>query len=116
MVLNKKWCLFVEEYLVDFNVMQVVICVGYVLKCVVEMGYELFCVFEVVEVIVQVMVEWLKCMEVFVDYVVCCLCEIDEMDVLDIYEDDGSFKFICEWFKVWCQFFFGIEVVELFEG
>lgn len=44
------------------------------------------------------------------------LKEIDDMDVLDILNDDGSLKKIQDWPKVWRQSITGIDMSELFEG
>ncbi|HHM8109527.1 TPA: terminase small subunit [Pseudomonas aeruginosa] len=116
MALNKKRRLFVEEYLVDLNATQAAIRAGYAKKRAAEMGYELLRIPEVAEAIAQAMAERSKRTEVEADYVIRRLREIDEMDVLDIHEDDGSFKPIREWPKVWRQFLSGIEIAELFEG
>jgi len=42
--------------------------------------------------------------------------EIDQMDLLDILQDDGSLKPVREWPKVWRSFISGMDVAELFEG
>ncbi|WP_444917633.1 terminase small subunit [Microbulbifer sp. JMSA003] len=50
------------------------------------------------------------------DYVLNRLVEIDQMDVLDILQDDGSLKPISEWPKVWRQYLAGMDLAELWEG
>ncbi|MCO1336076.1 terminase small subunit [Microbulbifer sp. OS29] len=50
------------------------------------------------------------------DYVLSRLVEIDQMDVLDILNDDGSLKPISEWPKVWRQYLAGMDLAELWEG
>ncbi len=40
-------------------------------------------------------------MRVSADYVLMRLVEIDQMDVIDILNDDGSLKPIREWLKIW---------------
>ncbi|BBM03794.1 terminase small subunit [Microbulbifer sp. GL-2] len=50
------------------------------------------------------------------DYVLNRLVEIDQMDVLDIIEDDGSLKAISEWPKVWRQYLGGMDLAEFWEG
>lgn len=50
------------------------------------------------------------------DYVLNRLVEIDQMDVLDILADDGGFKPIHDWPKVWRQYLSGIDVSEMWEG
>ncbi|MEH5064149.1 terminase small subunit [Enterobacter hormaechei] len=51
--------------------------------------------------ITELMEERNKRMRVSADYVLLRLVEIDQMDVLDILNDDGSLKPIREWPKIW---------------
>lgn len=51
--------------------------------------------------ITELMEERNKRMRVSADYVLMRLVEIDQMDVLDILNDDGSLKPIREWPKIW---------------
>ena len=51
--------------------------------------------------IADLMEERNKRMRVSADYVLMRLVEIDQMDVLDILNDDGSLKPIREWPKIW---------------
>ncbi|ELY7446556.1 terminase small subunit [Escherichia coli] len=51
--------------------------------------------------IAELMGERNKRMRVSADYVLMRLVEIDQMDVLDILNDDGSLKPIREWPKIW---------------
>jgi len=46
-------------------------------------------------------------------YVLNRLHEIDQMDVLDILDDEGTIKPIREWPKIWRQYLSGIDVIEL---
>ncbi|ENY9925727.1 terminase small subunit [Pseudomonas aeruginosa] len=116
MALTKKQRLFVDEYLLDLNATQAAIRAGYSTRRATEIGYQLLQRPEVAQAIQAAMAERSKRTEVEADYVIRRLREIDEMDVLDIHEDDGSFKPIREWPKVWRQFLSGIEIAELFEG
>lgn len=116
MALTKKQRLFVDEYLIDLNATQAAIRAGYSTRRATEIGYQLLQRPEVAQAIQAAMAERSKRTEVEADYVIRRLREIDEMDVLDIHEDDGSFKPIREWPKVWRQFLSGIEIAELFEG
>lgn len=54
--------------------------------------------------------------QVDADYVLQRLIEIDQMDVLDILGNDGSFKQIHQWPKVWRQYISGLDISELWEG
>lgn len=116
MALTKKQRLFVDEYLIDLNATQAAIRAGYSTRRATEIGYQLLQRPEVAQAIQAAMAERSKRTEVEADYVIRRLREIDEMDVLDILEDDGSFRSIREWPKVWRQFLSGIEIAELFEG
>ncbi len=51
--------------------------------------------------IAELMEERNKRMRVSADYVLMRLVEIDQMDVLDILNDDGTLKPIREWPKIW---------------
>lgn len=51
--------------------------------------------------IAELMEERNKRLRVRADYVLLRLVEIDQMDVLDILNDDGSLKPIREWPKIW---------------
>ncbi|MGV3930479.1 terminase small subunit [Citrobacter braakii] len=51
--------------------------------------------------IAELMEERNKRLRVSADYVLLRLVEIDQMDVLDILNDDGSLKPISQWPKIW---------------
>ncbi|KSC63358.1 terminase small subunit [Pseudomonas aeruginosa] len=116
MALTKKQRLFVDEYLIDLNATQAAIRAGYSTRRATEIGYQLLQRPEVAQAIQAAMAERSKRTEVEADYVIRRLREIDEMDVLDILEDDGSFRSSRDWPKAWRQFLSGIEIAELFEG
>lgn len=50
------------------------------------------------------------------DYVLQRLVEIDQMDVADILEEDGSTKPISKWPAVWRQYLSGIDIADMYEG
>ncbi|WP_238330669.1 terminase small subunit [Pseudomonas aeruginosa] len=116
MALTKKQRLFVDEYLIDLNATQAAIRAGYSTRRATEIGYQLLQRPEVAQAIQAAMAERSKRTEVEADYVIRRLREIDEMDVLDILEDDGSFRSIRDWPRAWRQFLSGIEIAELIEG
>lgn len=116
MALTKKQRLFVDEYLIDLNATQASIRAGYSTRRATEIGYQLLQRPEVAQAIQAALAERSKRTEVEADYVIRRLREIDEMDVLDILEDDGSFRSIRDWPRAWRQFLSGIEIAELFEG
>jgi len=57
-----------------------------------------------------------KKFQVDAEYVLRRLVEIDQMDVADILEDDGSFKALSEWPKAWRNFISSIDMADLSEG
>ncbi|MBH9407538.1 terminase small subunit [Pseudomonas aeruginosa] len=116
MALTKKQRLFVDEYLLDLNATQAAIRAGYSTRRATEIGYQLLPRPEVAQAIQAAMAERSKRTEVEADYVIRRLRESDEMDVLDILEDDGSFRSIRDWPRAWRQFLSGIEIAALFEG
>ncbi|PXA52998.1 terminase small subunit [Pseudomonas aeruginosa] len=116
MALTRKQRLFVDEYLLDLNATQAAIRAGYSTRRATEIGYQLLQRPEVAQAIQAALAERSKRTEVEADYVIRRLREIDEMDVLDILEDDGSFRSIRDWPRAWRQFLSGIEIAELFEG
>ena len=97
MALTKKQRLFVDEYPLDLNATQAAIRAGYSTRRATEIGYQLLQRPEVAQAIQAAMAERSKRTEVEADYVIRRLREIDEMDVLDILEDDGSFRSIRDW-------------------
>ena len=50
------------------------------------------------------------------DYVLQRHAEIDQMDFMDIMDDEGHFKKVSQWPKIWRQFLSGIDIAEIWEG
>jgi phage terminase small subunit len=50
------------------------------------------------------------------DYVLHRLAEIDQMDVADILNDDGSVKAVKDWPRVWRTYVSGMDLSEVWEG
>jgi len=114
--LTAKQALFVKEYLVDFNATQAAIRAGYSKKTASAIGHELMGKPHILAAICTEMENRNKRAEIDADYVLRRLVDIDQMDVIDIMEDDGSLKPVREWPKVWRQFIAGMDVAEMFEG
>jgi len=114
--LNDRQALFVKEYLVDLNATQAAIRAGYSKKTAGQQGERLLKNVEIAKAIQQGMAEREKKVAVDAEYVVNKLHEIAEMDVLDIMNDDMSFKPISQWPKVWRQYLSGIDISELITG
>lgn len=114
--LTSKQALFAKEYLIDRNATQAAIRAGYSKKTAAAVGYELMRKPHVFEAVAAEMEKRNERVEVDADYVLRRLVDIDQMDVLDIMEDDGSLKPVRNWPKIWRQFIAGMDMAELFEG
>jgi phage terminase small subunit len=54
--------------------------------------------------------------EINADHVLNRLVKIDEMDLLDILNENGTIKPVSQWPKIWRQYLSGIDVSELYQG
>lgn len=116
MALTPKQQLFCDEYLIDLNATQAAIRAGYSAKTASSIGEQLLRKLEIQSVLQERMKERQERTRVNADYVLKRLAQIDEMDVADILNDDGSLKPVKEWPKVWRQYISGLEVSEMFVG
>ena len=114
--LTPKQEAFCLEYLIDLNAKQAAIRAGYSEDTAAVIGCENLTKPNVSEYISSLQQERVNKTKVDADYVLKRLIEIDQMDVADILESDGSFKFICDWPKAWRQYLSGIDMAEMFEG
>ena len=114
--LNPKQKRFVSEYLIDLNATQAAIRARYSVKTANEQGARLLANVSVADAIQEAMAEREKKTKVSAEYVVNKLHEIAEMDILDIMNDDMSFKPVSQWPKVWRQYLSGIDVSEIIAG
>jgi phage terminase small subunit len=114
--LTDKLKLFVQEYVVDFNGKQAAIRAGYSEKSAASIASENLTKPNVAAAIEAAMQERLARTQVDADYVLRRLVDIDQMDVIDILEEDGSFKHISLWPKIWRQYLAGLDMVEEFSG
>lgn len=64
----------------------------------------------------ELMAERQERLEINADYVLRRLVEIDEMDVADIIQDDGSMKPISQWPKVWRTTISGLDIQTIMAG
>jgi len=108
--------LFCQEYLKDLNITQSAIRAGFSVKSAKQHGSKVFNRPEVKERIEYLFSARTKRVEVDADYVLRRLVEIDQMDVLDIMDDNYSFRPIGEWPLIWRQYVSNIENLEEFEG
>ena len=107
---------FVNEYLIDFNGTQAAIRAGYSENTAQQIASENLSKPLIQQAIHKAMVERQERVGVDADYVLRRLVEIDQMDVLDIMDDDYSFKPIGDWPKIWRQYVSNIENIEEFDG
>ena len=113
--LTPKQEMLCQEYLIDLNATQAAIRAGYSEDTASVIACENLRKPNIESRINELKMERLKRLNVNQDYVLMRLIEIDQLDVLDILNDDGSCKPIKEWPKVWRQFISGIDLSELKE-
>lgn len=114
--LSKKQETFVKEYLVDLNATHAAIRAGYSEKTAKQIGFQNL---RKDHIAIQVSAAMQKRSEetrIDSNYVLHRLTEIDQMDVLDILNNNGSVKSVSEWPKIWRQFISGFDVSEVFTG
>ncbi|WKL53092.1 terminase small subunit [Pseudomonas kielensis] len=116
MALTAKQQLFVIEYLVDLNATQSAIRAGYSKRGAKDQAWQLMQRPEIAAAIKEAMEARNKRAQVDADYVLQRLTEIDQLDVIDILEDDMSFKPLSKWPKPWRQYLAGFDIAEMFEG
>ena len=116
MALTSKQQAFVIEYLVDLNATQAAIRAGYSKRGAKDQAWQLMQRPDVSAAIKAAMQARNKRTQVDADYVLQRLVEIDQLDVLDILEDDMSFKPLSKWPKAWRQYLVGFDIAEMFEG
>lgn len=114
--LTGKRARFVDEYLIDLNGTQAAIRAGYSEKTANEQASRLLTNVSVQAQLQKRMTDREKRTEINADYVLKRLVEIDQLDVLDILQDDMSFKPLSEWPKGWRQYLVGFDIAEMFEG
>ncbi|MBN58740.1 terminase small subunit [Thalassolituus sp. UBA3500] len=107
---------FVRQYLIDMNGTQAAIRAGYSEKTARSQAERLKKIPKIATAIAQAVDERAERIKVDADYVLQRLLEIDQMDVIDILKEDGSFKHISDWPKVWRQYIQGMDLSELWEG
>lgn len=107
---------FCVEFIVDLNATQAAIRAGYAAKNAEKEACRLMALPEIQERISEQKAQRVERTQVDSDYVLGRLVEIDQMDVADILDKQGSLKPVLEWPKVWRTYISGFDVAELFEG
>jgi len=108
--------LFCHEYLIDLNIKCAAVRAGFSETSARQHGWVVFNRPEVQERIKYLNSSRLGRIAIDADYVLRRLIEIDQMDVLDIMNDNLSFKPVSEWPPVWRQYLAGLDNFEEFEG
>ena len=108
--LTDKQELFAREYLSDLNATQAAKRAGYSDKTAYSIGQENLKKPEIQGRIAELNSERMKRTKVDADYVLRRLVEIDQMDVLDILNDSGDLKPICDWPPVWRTTLSGLDI------
>lgn len=116
MALTGKKQAFAREYPVDMNATKAAVRAGYSEKTAYSQGQRLLKDVEVAAEIAAHIQARAEKAQVDASYVLNRLVEIDQMDVLDILQDDGTLKPVHQWPKIWRQYLTGIDLAELFEG
>ena len=114
--LTNKQSAFIDEYMIDLNSTQAAIRAGYSKKTADRMGPENMCKPVIQAELEKRLSARSERTTIDSDYVLSRLSEVDQMDVIDILNDDGTTKAIKEWPKIWRQFISGIDITEIFTG
>ncbi|HGH3391156.1 TPA: terminase small subunit [Citrobacter freundii] len=110
MALNVKQDMFCREYLIDLNATQAAIRAGYSIKTANRIAAQLLSKLDIQNRIAELKAKRNEVVGIDADYVLRRLVEIDQMDVLDILNDDGSLKAISLWPKSWRTTLTGLDI------
>ncbi|EJB8470230.1 terminase small subunit [Citrobacter freundii] len=110
MALTDKQDMFCREYLIDLNATQAAIRVGYSAKTANRTATKLLSKAVIQNRIAELKAKRNEDVGIDADYVLRRLVEIDQMDVLDILNDDGSLKPITSWPKAWRISLTGLDI------
>ncbi len=111
--LTKKQKAFCREYIKDLNAAQAAIRAGYSEKSAKEAGYENLTKPHISKFVAELMANRNEEAKIDADYVLKRLIQIDQMDFIDILEEDGSFRPVSKWPKVWRTYLSGIDIAEM---
>lgn len=114
--LNTRHKSFIREYLKDMNGTQAAIRAGYSAKTASSKANELLRDPMIAEQLVKVTEKRMERVEIDADYVLRRLVTIDQMDVADILNDDGTIKPVSQWPEIWRQMISGMDLAEMWQG
>jgi len=110
MALTDKQEMLCREYLIDLNATQAAIRAGYSVKTANRIAAKLLSKVDIQNRIAELKAKRNDDIGIDADYVLRRLVEIDQMDVLDILNDDGSLKPITSWPKAWRISLTGLDI------
>ncbi|MCX9003871.1 terminase small subunit [Citrobacter portucalensis] len=110
MALTDKQEMFCREYLIDLNATQAAIRAGYSVKTANRIAAQNLSKLDIQNRIAELKKKRNDDVGIDADYVLRRLVEIDQMDVLDILNDDGSLKPITSWPKAWRISLTGLDI------
>ncbi|MFP1749196.1 terminase small subunit [Lonsdalea quercina] len=110
MALTDKQDMFCREYLIDLNATQAAIRAGYSEKTANRTASENLSKPDVQSRIAELKANRNAEVSINAAYVLRRLVEIDQMDVLDILNDSGDLKPICDWPPVWRTTLSGLDI------
>lgn len=110
MALTDKQEMFCREYLIDLNATQAAIRAGYSVKTANRIAAQNLSKLDIQNRIAELKTKRNEDVGIDADYVLRRLVEIDQMDVLDILNDDGSLKAISQWPKSWRTTLTGLDI------
>lgn len=114
--LTPKQKRFVQEYLIDLNATQAAIRSGYSPRTARKQASRLLTNVDIQEAISAAKQARNKRLEADSDYVLQRLLGIDQMDIVDILNDNGTLKAVKDWPLIWRQYISFMDVSEVFEG
>lgn len=116
MKLSQKQSLFIKEYLIDFSGTRAAIAAGYSPKTAGQMASENLKKPYIQNALAREIESRCERVKIDSDAVLERLVAINEMDLLDIFNNNDSIKPISDWPLIWRQSVTGIDVSEQFEG
>lgn len=114
--LTVKQELFCREYVKDFNACAAMIRAGYSKNGARQSANNMLTKPYIKGYIDKIKAKRLEDVSIDAKYVLNRLVEIDQLDVVDIIEADGSLKQIKEWPKAWRISITGLDVQEMLAG
>lgn len=114
--LNDKQDRFCREYLIDLNATQAAIRAGYSEKTARQQASTLLSKPNIQDRIAELKQEVNKELKIDAVYVRQRLVDMDQLDILDILNDDGSVLPVSQWPKVWRISISGFDMAEIWEN